>query len=63
MCRVKAQHSSLDVYNRFVNNALLFPQGGWDGPVMTEIVNPGAEQVISVAYLFREGEDVEKIVE
>jgi hypothetical protein len=63
MCRVEAQHSSLDVYHRFVNNALLFPEGGWNGPVMTQIVNPGQESVSSVAYLLRDGGSFESLLE
>lgn len=63
MCRVEAQHKDLEVYQRFVNEALLFPQGGWKGPVMTQIVNPGSEQVASIAYLLREGEEFAPILD
>jgi hypothetical protein len=63
MCRIEAQHSNLDVYHRFVNNALLFPEGGWNGPVVTQIVNPGQEPVSSVAYLLRDGGSFASLLE
>ncbi|HEX3764257.1 MAG TPA: hypothetical protein VHW23_36435 [Kofleriaceae bacterium] len=57
MCRVEAEHASLEVYAHFVNDALLFPHGGWGGPVMTQLMNQTGPQITSVAYLLREGED------
>jgi hypothetical protein len=62
ICRVESTHASTAVYQKFVDEALLFHQGGWDGPIMTQITNPGVEPVVSVAYLLRNGEDMEKIV-
>jgi len=63
MCRVEAQHSNLEVYHRFVDKALLFRGGGWNGPVMTGILNPGDAQVNSVAYLLRDGADFASLLE
>jgi len=61
MCRVESKHNDVATYQKYVNEALLFPQGGWDGPLMTQITNPGVEPVTSVAYLLRDGEDMERI--
>ncbi len=59
MCRVESKHSSLEVYDHFLNDALLFPGGGWAGPIMVQVANPaaGAKDVTSVAFLLREGVD------
>jgi hypothetical protein len=57
MCRVESEHTSLAIYARFVNEALLFPTGGWNGPVMTQILSQAGPQITSVAYLLRDGED------
>jgi hypothetical protein len=61
VCRVESQHPSMDVYKKFVDDALLFPQGGWDGPVMTSILSRSPE-VKALGYLFRPGEDLEPLL-
>ena len=61
MCRVESQHPSFDVYKKFLDEALLFPHGGWDGPVMTSVLSRSPE-VKAVGYLFRAGEDLEPLL-
>jgi hypothetical protein len=61
VCRVESQHPSMEVYKKFVDDALLFPQGGWDGPVMTSILSRSPE-VRALGYLFRPGEDLEPML-
>jgi hypothetical protein len=61
VCRVQSQHPNLDVYKKFVDDAVLFPHGGWNGPVMTSIVSRQPE-IKAYAYLFREGENLEQML-
>jgi hypothetical protein len=61
MCRVESQHPTFEVYKKFVDDALLFPDGGWDGPVMISITSRHPD-VKAIGYLFREGEDLEPLM-
>jgi len=65
LCRVESKHANLTGYRKFVDEALLFPKGGWSGPIITQILNPGApdKEVVSVAYLLREGQDISEIAQ
>jgi hypothetical protein len=60
LCRVESRHPDLKVYKRFVDDALLFPQGGWEGPIMTAITGRDPN-VKSNSYLFRTAADAEGV--